>query len=389
MSMKNTILTGALILSTITVSIAQSNQVQNAFNYLKSKEYDKAKASADAASVNSSTSNSAKLWMYRGKIYKAIYEDKEATVRNIDLNAEEKALESFSTCLKLDKGSDIYKEEVKGLIVQSSFAVSQKAKYLRDTKEFDKSITCWNLLTEALPYDFDQGMKRNNVTKESVMFGIYKTYLYANNKEKAREACDKLIDIKYKDATIYTDMAKLMLSEKDTAKALTYIEKGKAVFEDNTELINTEINIYLAQGKLAVLKDKLIKATEVTPDNEVLHCVLANIYNSNKEEDKAVEEYKKAIELKPDYELANYNLGVIYFSRGKVWMDKVNALSLKEEAKAKEYEAKAKEEFKSAVQYLEVSYEISPDKRTKQTLFQLFSRLGEPEKAAKYAKDKQ
>ena len=93
--------------------------------------------------------------------------------------------------------------------------------------------------------------------------------------------------------------------------------------------------------------------------------------------------------MKPDYELANYNLGVIYFSRGKAWMDKVNALPLKEEAKAKEYEAKAKVEFKSATEYLEKSYEISPDKRTKQTLFQLFTRLGEPEKAAKYAKDKQ
>ena len=387
--MRNLILLTALICATISTSLAQSNKVQNAFNYLKTKEYDKAKLNADEASINPSSSNESKLWAYRGKIYKAIYEDKEAAVRNIDLNAEEKALESFITCLKLDKGKDIYKDEVKGLLVQASFAVSQKAKWLKDNKEFDKAIVLYTLLNEALPYDYDQGMKRNNVTKETILFGKYKTYLAAGNKDMARESVDKLIEIKYKDATIYLDMAKLLLIEKDTLKALSYIEKGRAVFEDNTDLINTEINVYLAQGKISVLKDKLIKATEVTPDNEVLHCVLANIYNSTKEEDKAVEEYKKAIELKPDYELANYNLGVIYFSRGKVWMDKVNALPLKEEAKAKDYEAKAKVEFKTATEYLEKSYEISPDKRTKQTLFQLFTRLGETEKAAKYAKDKQ
>lgn len=387
--MRNLILSTAFAFVASSSFYAQSNQVQNAFNYLKSKEYDKAKTAADLASVNASTSNSAKLWMYRGKIYKAIYEDKEATVRNLDVTAEEKALESFITCLKFDKGSDIYKDEVKGLLVQSSYAVSQKAKWLKDNKEFDKAIVLYTLLNEALPFDYDQGMKRNNVTKETILFGKYKTYLAAGNKDLARETVDKLIEIKYKDATIYTDMAKLLLLEKDTLKALGYIEKGRAIFEDNTDLINTEINIYLAQGKISVLKDKLIKATEVTPDNEVLHCVLGNIYNTSKEEDKAIEEYKKAIELKPDYELANYNIGVIYFSRGKIWMDKVNALPLKEEVKAKDYEAKAKIEFKSATEYLEKSYEVSPDKKTKQTLFQLFTRLGETEKAAKYAKDKQ
>jgi uncharacterized membrane-anchored protein len=71
--MRNLILSTALVCATVSASLAQSNQVQNAFNYLKNKEYDKAKIAADLASTNASTSNSAKLWMYRGKIYKAIY----------------------------------------------------------------------------------------------------------------------------------------------------------------------------------------------------------------------------------------------------------------------------------------------------------------------------
>lgn len=387
--MRNLILYSAIAIASLSEVTAQSNQVQNAFNYLKNKELDKAKASADAASINASTSNSAKLWMYRGKIYTAISDSKDPAVKSIDPNSQEKALESYITCLKFDKGNDIYKEEVKNLLLQSCYAVGVKAKALKDNKEYDKSIALVNLIEEAIPYDYDQLLKGNNITKETLLFGKYKTYLAAGNKELASQSVEKLIEMKYKDPYLYLDMSKLSLEVKDTAKALSYIERGRAIFGDNSELLTAEINIYLAQGKISILKDKLIKATELAPNNEVLQCVLANVYNSSKDQEKAIEHYKKSLAIKPMYEIANYNLGVIYFGRGKEWMDKVNALPLKEEAKAKDYEAKAKVEFKSATEYLEKSYEISPDKRTKQTLFQLFTRLGEPEKAAKYAKDKQ
>jgi len=63
----------SVILTTTTVVLmAQSNQLQNTINYLKSKELDKAKASADAAAVHPDTEKKAKLWMFRGKVYQAI-----------------------------------------------------------------------------------------------------------------------------------------------------------------------------------------------------------------------------------------------------------------------------------------------------------------------------
>ena len=51
--MRNLILSTALVCATVSASLAQSNQVQNAFNYLKNKEYDKAKIAADLASLRS------------------------------------------------------------------------------------------------------------------------------------------------------------------------------------------------------------------------------------------------------------------------------------------------------------------------------------------------
>jgi predicted Zn-dependent protease len=245
-------------------------------------------------------------------------------------------------------------------------------------------LVCYDLIENALPYDFDQGMKRANITKEKLVYYKFDMYKYAANKEKTKEYADKLITMKYKDARIYTDMIKISLIDRDTTKALDYIAKGKLMFEDNMELINQEINIYLARNKTNELKDKLTAAIELSPDNEVLHAILANLYQKTNEKDKEEAEYLKALEIKSDYEIANYNLGVMYFNTANEWNDKLGALPPKETAKAKEYEGKANEYFRKAVANFEKSYEVSPDKATKQQLRKLFLRLGETEKADKY-----
>lgn len=363
--------------------MAQNNQVVNSYNYLKNKEYDKAKAATDAAAVHESTKGSAKMWMYRGKVYQAIFEDKDEKVRNLDLEAEEKSLEAYINCLKLDAKENIYKEDVKGPVVISASAVNRKAGWYSQEKQIDKALKCYELVEQALPYDFDQGMKRNNITKEKLVYNRYEMYARANDIPKMQEFADKLIAMNYKEPKIYIYMSQIMLGAKDTAKALSYIEKGKAVFDDNMDLTNLEINIYLAQGKSVELIDKLQAAIQAN-DNETLHAILANIYTKKNEFDKAEQEYLKALEIKPDYEVANYNLGVVYFNKGNEWNKKAGDLPPKEAAKAKEYDAKAIEEWKKAVTYLEKSYEVSPDKATKQRLFQLLNKLGEPEKAAKY-----
>lgn len=373
----------AAFLSLTAIAFSQSNQIQNSINYLRNKELDKAKVSADAACVHESTMNNPKAWMYRGKVYQAIYFDTSKVVKAYDLESAEKSLDSYIKCLKFDKDG-AYKDEVKGPLVQATAAVSNKANFYKMTKEFDKALYCYDLLEQALPYDFDQGMKRANITKEKLMYNKFDMYKYAANKEKTKEYADKLIDIKYKEPKIYTDMVKLSLLDRDTTKALDYISKGKLMFEDNMELVNQEINIYLARNKTNELKTKLNDAINLAPDNEVLHAILANLYQKTNENDKAEAEYLKALEIKSDYEVANYNLGVMYFNTGNEWNDKLGALPPKETAKAKEYEAKANEYFRKAVGNFEKSYEVSPDKATKQQLRKLFLRLGETEKADKY-----
>jgi tetratricopeptide (TPR) repeat protein len=361
---------------------AQSMQIQNMINYLRSKEYEKAKAAADAAAVHESTRTSPKMWLTRGRVYHSIYSDTSQKVRSLDAEAEEKALEAYINCLKNDK-ENIYKDDAKGLLVQACGAVNHKAMFYRQNNRFEDAIKTYDLLANALPYDFDQGIKRNNITKEKLIYNKFDTYRFAGNKEKVKELAGKLIEVSYKDPVIYTEMVKISMIDKDTAAALSYIEKGKNVFEDNMELITSELDIYLARKRTDILKDKLRSAIELAPDNEVLHFVLGKVYQSTDQTDEAEKAYLRALEAKPDYELANYNLAVLYYNAGTDWNAKLNALSLKD-PRAKEFETKSNDYFKKAVVYFEASYEVSKDKSTKQKLRQLYLRLGQTEKADKY-----
>ena len=368
-------------------AVSQNNQVLNSINYLKSKEFDKAKAATDAAAEHESTKNSAKMWQYRGDVYRTIFSDTSAKVRALDAESEEKSLEAYMNCLKIDLKENakdpIYKDAVKNNIVISASAANRKAGWYGTNKQFEKALKCYDLVEAALIYDFDQGMKRNNITKEKLLFNKYDMFGRAGDIPKMKEYADKLIAINYKDPKIFLNMTVVMLSAKDTAQALSYIEKGKAMFDDNMDLINHEINIYLARKKTSELKDKLQNAISAN-DNEVLHAILANIYTKTNELDKAEAEYMKALEIKPDYDVANYNLGVVYFNKGNEWSKKAGDLPPKEAAKAKEYDAKALEDWKKAIVYFEKSYEVSADKATKQRLRQLLLKTGETEKADKY-----
>lgn len=369
------------------VAVAQDNQVLNSINYLKSKEFEKAKASTDAAAEHEKTKNSAKMWQYRGDVYRAIFSDTSAKVRALDSDSEEKSLEAYMNCLKIDLKENakdpIYKDAVKNNIVISSAATNRKAGWYGTNKQFDKALKCYDLVEASLIYDFDQGMKRNNITKEKLLFNKYDMFGRAGDIPKMKEYADKLIAINYKDPKIFLNMTVVMLGAKDTTQALYYIEKGKAMFDDNMDLINHEINIYLARKKTAELKEKLQNAISAN-DNEVLHAILANIYTKTNELDKAETEYMKALEIKPDYDVANYNLGVVYFNKGNEWSKKAGDLPPKEAAKAKEYDAKALEDWKKAIVYFEKSYEVSADKATKQRLRQLLLKTGETERAEKY-----
>ena len=362
---------------------AQKTNIQNAWSALNFKELDKAKKAIDLAAEHEDTKNNTKMWLYRGKIYLAINDSNSrgGKYKDLDPDAAEKAVISFTNCLKGDK-DNIYKDEATPLLVQSCIRLYNRGKeaYYQN-HNYEKAVSYYTDLFDALPFDKDKSLVRSNITFESINNELFKISKFSGNNTKAKEYLQKLIDVKYKDPSLYIEMSRILLLEKDTSKALSYVETGRNLFDDNADLIKAEINLYIIQNKMDELLEKTSKAIVSAPDNEMLYYIQGIVYKDKGLPDKAEASYKKAIEVKPDYFEANYELGALYFNKGVEWNNKSNNLPASQLNKAKEYDANAAAEFKKAVPYLEKAMEVNEkDRAVLMALKQLYARTRQDDK---------
>jgi tetratricopeptide (TPR) repeat protein len=370
----------------VTNAWAQQSNVQSAarslsFEPIRYTDLVNAKKSIDLAAESESTSNDPKMWYYRGKVYYMITGDSAAKANNLDPQASEKAVASFVNCIKTDTKKNHY-DDTKNLVWQSAIGLFNKAVNAYANNDPQGALRMYDILFGVFPLDPDNNLKRNNITPDILYKNMYFAANKAGDKGKAKEYVQKLMDNRFNDPKIYLWMSRLNLEQSDTAQAIASIEKGRAIFDDNSSLMNEEIRLYLLTGKTEVLIEKLATSIESTPDNENLYLTRASLYEGKKDYDKAAADYKKTLELNPDQLYANYNLGIMYFNQGADMANKANAITdMAKFDKAKgEFEAK----FKSAQPYLEKAKEVNPRKTeddqtmyktTLQTLKVLYARL--------------
>lgn len=358
-------------------AFAQSMNVQSAANALKYKETAKAKQAIDQAAENPQTNNDPKMWFYRGETYLAIYRDTTELGKS-EPDAPEKAAISYMNCIKTDKGN-YHVDDSYNQVWICGVALFKRAQMAYASGDFERANRFYKLIFDIIPLDKENNLKRNNITVESLNKSLFLVANKSKDNAKAKEYLQKLIDAKFNDPLIYIYMSNICLEEKDTAKALTFIDMGRKRFEERQELINEEIRIYFVMGKTDVLIEKLATAIEANPDNEILYFTRATLYSKRKETDKAIEDYKKAIEIKPDYLDANYNLGAMYYN---IAADKLNAAgSIKNQAEYAKEKEKCEAIFNQALPYLEKAHEMDiKDKDTMKLLKQLYFRQNNMDK---------
>ena len=273
---------------------AQNFNIQNANNYRRSKDLDKAKAAIDLAASNDETKNKPKMFLYRAQIYMDILETKDERFKNLDPEAEEKAFTAVVNCLKADKDKTFY-DDIKVYLMPTAMRVYNKAVIFQNNKQFEAAMNCLKMLYEGIPFDKDDALKHQNITVEKLNFQMYHLALFAGNTGVEKEYLQKLIDSKYKDPAIYIDMAGLYEKEGDFAKQLSFIEAGRRLFDDNPALINAEITYYIKQKRTDELLTKVTQDIEGGSDNEYLYFIQAFLLEERKEYEKAESAYKKAI----------------------------------------------------------------------------------------------
>jgi len=370
-------------------SWAQKSQVESAALYFNNLEMEDAKKSIDAAFEHPDTKDNVKMLYFRAAIYDTIFTSKDEKIRALDLDAAEKWAKAAKRCLELDK-KELYKELMEYNIVNAAFACNSAAYDANKRGDYAKTQSYYQLVIDLLPYDKFGDMKTNNLTEKSIVFNQF----YFSNKEKnkvdQKKYLKKLVDLDYQDHLIYAYLTNIYLEEGDTSTAISYLDKGRTLFPEKKDLIGIEINLYISQGKIDLLLQKVELANEQKPDDAELIYTRGNLYDNaaggfNKEikalrdeanaatkkakseknpatkkqleatakdklakateiskkangyTTKAEADYFKAIELNPDMIDAYYNLGALTNNKTVEIANKINSIDVKTQA---EYDKK-------------------------------------------------
>ncbi|MCU0440834.1 MAG: hypothetical protein MUE96_00405 [Bacteroidia bacterium] len=368
-----------LLMATALCSLAayaQRNNVESAAIYLRNNELEDAKKSIDAASVHDETRNDPKMWYYYASVYDSIYIN--PAFASLDKDAIEKFANGCLKCMELDTKKR-YDEYCQFMTINAAFATYNKALEYYQAKDAVNAQKFFDLTLKAMPYDKNGDLKKNNISEKNIQLSMGYLGVQTENYELAKVNLQKLIDVDYQEPTLYRLMGNIYMMQKDTAKGLSYIEAGRTKFPTDRDLINMELNVYLAQGRQDVLLTKLNDALALDPENIMLLFVRGNVYDNfaanaiktsrNAKDSAAVlskkaktatpalkskldadarkqskladtsykmnkvyvtnaeADYKKVIELKEDYIDAYYNLGALTNNKTTEIVEKMNAVT--------------------------------------------------------------
>lgn len=386
--MKRLILISLMILTSVMV-FGQKHNIVNASIALKNSNLLEAKQYIDEAYNNEKTSNEAKMWNYRAKIYlkisQAQYTD---TAISIDGDAIFKASEAHIKCLQTNKRGKIIvrkwtsEEDVRNGLMQCALLLFNMGGAAYDAKDYNLALTYYNETLNILPYDNDGIL---TIKKENVLYNSVFAARALKDAKMAEKFLQKLIDVDFNEPNIYVFMSESMIDQGNTDSALEFLSIGRAKYPSNEFLLNTEINLYIKLNKLKELIVKFTEAIQLDPKNSLMFLNRGTIYDQEGDTENAEKDYMMAIELNPSSFAANYNLGAMYFNAGAETINKANATSNNNTYRKLKKQAELL--FAKALPFMEAAHSLDAnDENTMISLKQLYYRNGDYAKSEEIKK---
>jgi len=349
-----------------TISFAQKGELKTAEKAIKSGNFASAKSAITAAEsliASSDAKTKAKFYFLKGK---ALYADGAGSDADIDM-----AFESFDKLITLEK--------------------SGKKNYTNDVNEM-KSGMINNFLTKA-----NADLEKKNHAASSK--GFERAYRLSPQDTQEEEVFPNkaMRDISVKAGThikpgvkrteprsaeIIKNIALIYISKGENDKAVTAIEKARAMNPDDLNLILSEANVRYKMGDVASYKSLISKAIEMDPNNpELLYNLGVTSAESDPEAAKGY--YKKAIELDPEYVNAQINMAALILAEENAIVEEMNGLgsSKADDMKYDNLKAKRMQVYKDAIPYLLSALKIKPNNiDAAKTLMNIYSAVGDTAK---------
>lgn len=370
-------LIGLIMMGGVTMAAhAQKSQIRAAENYLGERNLERAKSAIDAAALDASTKDNPRTWYVRGVVYLNLSQPGSEAHQYY-----KEAASSFKKTVALDPGYEkkdmdnrIYSTAIH--FFNSGITLFKGQAYKESAEHFGEVISL-NQIGDGKRF---ASMKSfDTITRQA---SLYKGYsLYHDNKYE--EAFPFLLQAKtdpiVTNPTIYLQLCDIYEERNDQAGLAAVIQEGRKAFPLDKSLLSRELNYYIKAGRSEELITKLESAIVSDPGNAQLVYILAQTYESManpRDRDgkelpqpanhealfkKASEAFDKAMQLAPEEPAYPYGIGALYFNKGVLLTQQMNAIPGTSAAEIKKYDALKKERedwFSKALPYLDQTIRI-------------------------------
>jgi tetratricopeptide (TPR) repeat protein len=357
--MRKLVLLLTVLLAT-TIVFAQKSKVTSAISYKDANDLTKAKALIEET-IDSTNEKSAstitwpRTWEARGEIYEAIHK----SGKNLEDKPLFTAYDSYKKAVQLDeKGRFAKSLSVKFTLMQqtlTNFAITSF-----ESNKFDVSLECFEKILEIneLPIMRKGG---DPFLDTAIVYNAGLTAFKAENWPKAIEYFELSAKNDYNSQSCYNFMYQAYQSNGDTLTAITRLKEGFEKFPTDEALMYELIKFYIRTGKAEDALQYIEKAIDDAPENASLWSAKGSMLEKIGKEEDAIKAYLKSAEIDPKELTPWYNLSVIYYNRGvKLYNESVD-IPASEKKRYEETLAKAEEQLKEGLPFVEKAYELNPN----------------------------
>jgi tetratricopeptide (TPR) repeat protein len=326
--------------------------VTSAYNANKAGEYDKAVGFIEKALGDPKANVKEKTWRYRGMIYSNGTKDPSFMAKYP--GAAQTAKESFFKAMEIDSKNE-YILENQGALAELQVVFLDMAQKEFQKEDFCKAADGFNSSKEI--------SEKFNILDSAAIFNAAFCYDRCGKNEQALAGYARSAEIGYNVPDVYMYMAEIHTKSGDKDKAMKVLTEARAKYPKDSNLLRTEVNVYLTDNQYDKAEALLKSLAENDQKNETVWFVLGVTYEKLGKKAEQESSYRKAIEIKPDYYDALFNLGAMYFNDGLEKEKICNEIPPRETAKYNDCTSQCKILFGKAVEFLERAQKLKPQEK--------------------------
>lgn len=390
---KSVLITGALILSTVTIA-QKKNETSAAVEFKNKyqpalaggdletakKSLVAAKGFIDLAAEHPETKESPKTLWLKGEIYSnfiilgGLAQD-TVFVKIVGEDGLKIAVESFKKGFEI---SDKFDDDIRLSVYEKHGMIDLAATGAYNNNMFKEAAEMYEIEVKFL-----DAIGEMDTT---AIFNASLCYEKSGDYAKAAAGYSKLAKAGYRGAVCYSLASGAYRKNGQIDEAKAIIAEGRKLYPSDREMLLDLVNINIDAGDAAGAEKALNEAIASDPNNKQLYYTIGTIYIDLKENAKAEAALNKALEIDPEYTDAMYQLGAHLISWAMETNNEASNLKMGD-PKYNIMLQEADATFRRAIAPLEKYVVKFPnDKDVLTILSQLYRSIGDSAKSEEYKK---